>query len=516
MQRYNILWADDEIELLKAHILFLKTKGYDVTPVNSGIEALELIEKERFDCVFLDENMPGMSGLEVFARIKSQFTSLPVIMITKSEEEYIMEEAIGAKIADYLIKPINPNQILMSLKKVLHNVQIVSEKVNAKYQQDFMSLSSDFANCDSFEEWVSLYKRLVKYDLDIENTERKSMKDVFFTQKKEANMAFCNFIEENYESWFKTEENRPMLSHELLRKKTYNLLKTGQKVFFILVDNLRYDQWLELEPYISKHLTVQKEEMYSAILPTTTAYARNSIFAGLTPLEIVKQHKEYWTWEDEEGGKNKFEGELLGAQLKRLRLNVDYSFNKIFSNEQGKQYVNDLSNLDNNQLNAVVFNFVDMLSHARTDMAMIRELANDDAAYRSLTKSWFEHSPLYELLKELSNKDFKVILTTDHGTVKVDKPVKIVGDKKTNTNLRYKEGRTLSYDAKKVFEITNPDKVGLPKRNVSTRFVFTKEDDFFAYPNNYNHYVKYYTDTFQHGGVSMEEMMCPVITLSPK
>ncbi len=516
MQRYNILWADDEIELLKAHILFLKLKGYDVTPVNSGIEALDIIVKERFDCVFLDENMPGMSGLEVLSDVKAKFPSLPVIMITKSEEEHLMEEAIGSKIADYLIKPINPNQILMSLKKVLHNGQIVSEKVNSKYQQDFMNLSSDFNNCDSFEEWVSIYKRLVKYDLDIEKTEQKSMKDVYITQKKEANAKFCDFIQENYESWFSSDENRPMLSHELLRKKTYNLLKTNQKVFFILVDNLRYDQWLELEPYISKYLTIDKEEMYSAILPTTTSYARNAIFSGLLPNEIVKQHKSFWTWEDEEGGKNKFESELLGLQLKRLRLNVNYSFKKIFSNEQGKQYVNDLPNLENNQLNAVVFNFVDMLSHARTDMAMIRELANDDAAYRSLTKSWFQHSPLYTLLKELAKSSYKIILTTDHGMVKVDKAVKIIGDKKTNTNLRYKEGKNLSYDSKHTFEILHPEKVGLPKRNVSTRFVFTKKDDFFAYPNNYNHYVKYYTDTFQHGGVSMEEMMCPVITLSPK
>ncbi len=516
MQRYTILWADDEINLLKAHIMFLESKGYDVSPVNSGVEALEEIKKKNFDCVFLDENMPGMPGLAVLSEIKIIKPSLPVIMITKSEEEHIMEEAIGSKIADYLIKPINPNQILMSLKKVLHNNQIVSEKINAKYRDDFMELSSRYNDCKNFEDWVDIYKTLVRYDLDIERTDQKSMKEVFLSQKKEANANFSSFIANEYPKWFDSEENRPMLSHEIIRKKTYNLLKKGEKVFFILVDNLRYDQWLELQPYITKYMKVEKEEVYSALLPTTTAYARNSIFSGLLPIDIVKQHRSYWTYEDEEGSKNQFEGELLGEQLKRLRLDLPYSFNKIFSNEQGKQYVSTLKNLEKNNLNAVVFNFVDMLSHARTDMAMIRELASDDAAYRSLTKSWFEHSPLFDLIKELSKTDYKIILTTDHGTVKVDKPIKIIGDRKTTTNLRYKAGKSLSFSSKDAVVFNDPSKIGLPSRNVSTRYVFAKEDYFFAYPNNYNHYVKYYTDTFQHGGISLEEMICPLITMSKK
>ena len=516
MQKYNILWADDEIQLLKAHILFLEQKGYAVTPVNSGVEALDLVDREQFDVVFLDENMPGMSGLEVLTGIKNQYPNLPVVMITKSEEEYIMEEAIGAKISDYLIKPLNPNQILLSVKKILDNNRLVTEKVNSKYQQEFQQLSMRYQDHLDYEEWADVYRKLVQHEIDIDNTEHKSMKDVLIMQKTEANKNFTRFIKDNYVSWINEEDDYPLLSHHLMSERVLPLIRDGKKVFFILIDNLRFDQWKTIEPLISNYFRVKDESLYYSMLPTTTAYARNAIFSGMLPSEIEKKHPNYWKHDDEEGGKNTFEDELLKIQLKNAHLNIQYSYHKIFNNEQGQDLVNNLKNLEQQELVATVFNFVDMLSHARTDTKVIKELAKDEAAYRSLSKSWFEHSPLFTLIKELSKSDFEVVLTTDHGTIQVNRPVKIIGDRNTNTNLRYKQGKNLTYDSKNTFSISKPESIGLPKRNVSTSFVFATEDSFFAYPNNYNHYVNYYKQTFQHGGVSMEEVLVPVIHLTKK
>ncbi len=518
MQRYQILWADDEIDLLKPHIIFLTSKGYDITAVNSGNEAVEKCNEQNFDIVFLDENMPGMSGLETLAVIKTNKPSLPVVMITKSEEEHIMEEAIGSKITDYLIKPLNPNQILLSVKKILDNKKLVSEKTNQSYQQDFRNLSMQFNDRLSFAEWVEIYKKLVYWELEIDNTEQKSMKDVIDMQKSEANNNFCKFIVDNYEDWLNNPKvDRPILSHQLMKKKTFPMLENPEPVFFFLVDNLRFDQWKILEPIISEYFRVDEESTYYSILPTTTAYARNSIFSGLLPSEMESKHPDWWVHEEVEDGKNNFEFDFLKAQLQRNKLDIKSSYHKILNVTQGKSLVDNLPNLMGNKLNVIVYNFVDMLSHARTDMAMIRELASDESAYRSLTLSWFMHSPLLELLKKLADKKVKVVITTDHGTIRVQRPFKIVGDKTTNTNLRYKAGKNLNMDNEKdVFVCRKPERLFLPKRNMSTAYVFTKGDHFFAYPNNYNYYVNYYKDTFQHGGISLEEVIIPYISLSPK
>lgn len=516
MQKYTILWADDEIQLLKAHILFLEQKGYDIKPVNSGVEALELVDEEYFDLVFLDENMPGMSGLEVLAEIKEKKPQLPVVMITKSEEEFIMEEAIGAKISDYLIKPLNPNQILLSVKKILDNSRIVSEKTNSKYQRGFQELSFKYNDDIDYEEWCEVYKKLVNYEIEVDNTEQRSMKEVLSMQKAEANKNFTRFIKENYGDWIKDDGDCPLLSHHLMAERVFPHIKEGKKVFFILIDNLRLDQWNVIQPLVSKYLKIKEESLYYSMLPTTTAYARNAIFSGMFPSQIAKNHPEFWVHDDEEEGKNKFEENLLNLQIQNNGLNIKSHFFKIFNNQQGEDLVSSFSNLKDSDLVATVFNFVDMLSHARTDTKFIKELAKDEAAYRSLTKSWFEHSPLLSLIKELANSEFEVILTTDHGTIRVDKPQKIIGDRNTNTNLRYKQGKNLTYDAKNTFVVTKPEEFGLPKRNISTSYVFATDDYFFAYPNNYNHYVKYFKDTFQHGGVSMEEVLIPVIHLTRK
>lgn len=517
MQRYNILWADDEIDLLKPHILFLNNKGYDVTPVNSGADAIEKVESSYFDIIFLDENMPGMSGLETLSQIKANKPNVPVVMITKSEEEHIMEEAIGSKITDYLIKPLNPNQILLSVKKILENKRLVTEKINLNYQQDFRNLSMAFNDPMSYSEWVEIYKKLVYWELEIDNTENRSMAEVLVNQKDEANANFGKFIIDNYREWLNNPAvPKPLLSHQLMKKRVFPEIQSGQPLFFIVIDNLRYDQWKIIEPSVLDHFNVDNEELYYSILPTTTAYARNAIFSGMLPLDMAKFYPDLWVGEDDEDAKNKNEEEFLARQISKLRLNIKYSYHKVIHNNQGKQVLENINNLMSNELNVIVYNFVDMLSHARTDMQMIRELAPDESAYRSITNSWFIHSPLLETIKRISKKGARIIITTDHGTIRVKKPFKIVGDRKTNTNLRYKQGKNLGYDGKNIFAVRKPEEFHLPKVNVSTSYVFAMEDNFFAYPNNYNYYVNYYKDTFQHGGVSMEEMIIPIISLTSR
>ena len=517
MQRYTILWADDEIDLLKPHILFLQQRGYDITPVNNGSDAVELSEAKHFDIVFLDEHMPGMSGLEALALIKNNKPNLPVVMITKNEEEQIMEEAIGAKIDDYLIKPINPSQILLAIKKILDNKRLVIEKTNLNYQQDFRKISMAFQDDMNYEQWADIYKKLVFWELQMEDADNRDMAEVLDMQKVEANMNFCKFIKRNYENWMNNPNiEKPLFSHQIMKKKVFPELKAGESTFFILIDNLRYDQWKVIEPVLSEYFNVEKEDTYYSILPTTTAYARNAIFSGMLPSEMARTHPELWVGEDEDESKNNFEDEFLARQIKKSNLPLKFSYNKIKKQEEGRDLADSINNLFHNDLNVIVYNFVDMLSHARTDMAMVRELAPDESAYRSITKSWFMHSPLLEILKKIAEKKAKVIITTDHGTIRVKRPFKIVGDRSVNSNLRYKQGKNLGFDGDKIMEAPKPERLFLPKTNVSTSYVFAVEDQFFAYPNNYNYYVNLYKDTFQHGGVSLEEMIIPFILLTSK
>lgn len=517
MQTFKILWADDEIDLLRPHILFLENKGYEVTPVNSGSDAVEHCEKEYYDVVFLDENMPGMTGLEALNTIKLRLPNLPVVMITKSEEERIMEEAIGSQISDYLIKPLNPNQILMSVKKILDNKRLVSERTNMGYQQDFRDISLALNDYLDYNEWADVYKKLVGWELAFDQQEEANMMEVLDTQKVEANGYFARFIADHYEDWLNEKGiERPMLSHELMKDKVFPHLENGKPVFFLVIDNLRYDQWLILKPHILEYYNLQEEDSYYSILPTTTAYARNSIFSGMLPIDMAQKHPDFWVGEDVDDGKNNFEDKFLQAHLARESHNIKWNYQKIVHINQGKNLVDSINRLMTNDLNVIVYNFVDMLSHARTDMAMIKELAPDEAAYRSLTSSWFQHSPLLEALRKISEKDVTLIITTDHGTIRVKRPFKIIGDRNTNTNLRYKQGKNLSYDGDDVLIAPNPERFKLPKVNVSSSYVFALKDQFFAYPNNYNYYVKYYRDTFQHGGVSLEEMIIPVISLTSR
>ncbi|MFK5889963.1 MAG: bifunctional response regulator/alkaline phosphatase family protein [Flavobacteriaceae bacterium] len=515
MQKVRILWVDDEIDILKPHIIFLENKNYNVTPCNSGYEGLELVERKGFDVVLLDENMPGLSGLETLSELKSIKPNLPVIMITKSEEEYIMDEAIGSKIADYLIKPVNPNQILLSLKKTLEHSRLISEKTTSNYQQEFRKISMELATVNSFDEWNSLYQKLLHWELELENIDDDGLTEILESQKEEANAQFFKFISRNYEDWFHSDD-APLLTPSVFKKCVVPSIKENENTLFIVIDNLRYDQWRIFEPLIQNYYRVTEEVPYCSILPTATQYARNALFSGLMPLEMEKKYPNYWKNDPDEGGKNLYEKEFLATQLKRLGLQIPFDYFKITNLQKGKDLLNNFAKTKNNKLTAVVYNFVDMLSHARTEMNMIKELASDDKAYRSLSLSWFKNSTLLELIQKAQQHNYKLIITTDHGTINVKNPSKVIGDKQISANLRYKTGRSLTYNAKDVYAVSNPKDIFLPSIHMSSSFIFAKEDYFFAYPNNYNHFVKYYKNTFQHGGISLEEMIIPCIILEPK
>jgi CheY-like chemotaxis protein len=495
----------------------LQSKGYEVVTVNNGNDAIEEARDNYFDIVFLDENMPGLSGLQVLGELKTFNPSLPVVMITKSEEEHIMEDAIGSKISDYLIKPVNPNQILLSIKKHLDEKRLRSEKTTSDYRQEFREISMRLGDRMDASEWSEFYKKLTYWSMELQNSNDEGMSEIFKTQRSEANEQFTKFIKNNYLGWLKNTGTAPVMSHTVFKQRIAPVIKESQEnVFVLVIDNLRYDQWRVIQPKLQEMFRVENEEIFYSILPTATQYARNALFAGLMPSEIEKMFPNLWKNEDDEGGKNMHEDELLGAQLKRLGFDFKWSYNKITNLAAGKKLSDNFSNLLNNKLNVIVYNFVDMLSHARTEMEVIKELADDEPAYRSITNSWIEHSPLLEILKKVAESNARLVITTDHGTVRVDNPVKVIGDRNTNTNLRYKAGRNLNYNPKEVFEIKNPADAFLPKVNVSTSYIFAVNTDFFVYPNNYNHFVNFYEHTFQHGGISMEEVLIPFVTLKAK
>jgi CheY-like chemotaxis protein len=513
----KIVWVDDEIESLKSQKIFLEQKGYEVQTFTNGFDAIEYLKENTPDVVLLDESMPGVSGLETLAQIKNINQQLPAILVTKNETENLMEEAIGNQIADYLIKPVNPNQVLLSLKKILDNKRLVAEKTTTAYQQEFNSLFTALSNNPNYNEWKDIYKKLVYWELEMEKSNSPEMQEVLQTQKQEANTEFYKFISKNYSSWIQGKTDRPVMSFDLLKEKVFPLLEKDKPLFFVLIDNFRFDQWKTVQPLFSEDFKVVSEDMFYSILPTATQYCRNATFAGMMPLEIEKNFPDKWINDEEEGGKNLHEEEFLAAYIGKLqKKNIKFSYTKIVNNQDAQLLVNNIRNLLNNDLNIIVYNFVDMLSHARTEMEVLKELASNEISYRSITKSWFEHSPLKQALKKIADKNITLVLSTDHGSVKVRTPNRIIGDKQTSTNLRYKTGRNLQFNPKEGMVCKNPKEIGLPTPGVNSSFVFAKEDGFLCYPTNYNYYVNYFKNTFQHGGISMEEIMAPIIRMESK
>jgi CheY-like chemotaxis protein len=512
----KILWADDEIELLKPHIIYLESKGYNLTSAKSGDEALEILDVNTFDLIFLDENMPGLNGLETLTIIKEKYANVPVIMITKSEEESIMEEAIGSKISDYLIKPVNPNQILLAIKKNIDSNRLVDQRITSNYQQDFRNLSLKISSNLDKEEWYKIYKKLVYWELELEKIGDNSIEQILEMQKSDANSQYFKFVKNNYKDWL-SGINSPLMSHNLIRKKVIPLVTDATPTYMILIDNLRYDQWKIIEPYILEDFNLIDDDLYTSILPTSTQYSRNSIFSGLLPSELEKKYPNKWKNDEDEGGKNNYENDFLLDNFQRLGKGRDkISYTKITNIDSGRKTISKIMNMKSNLLNVIVYNFVDMLSHARTDMKVIKELADDDSAYRSITASWFSHSPLKDIMNEIAKQKANLIITTDHGTINVNKPSRIIGDRSVNSNLRYKQGKNLNFNKNDVFIINNPNEYFLPSQNLSSKYIFAKEDLYFVYQNNYNKFANLYKNTYQHGGISMEEMLIPIISLKSK
>ena len=530
----RILWVDDEIDLLQPYIIYLKEKGYEVVTASNGEDAIEAISRQTSDdsrqtsddsrqlsaisIVFLDENMPGMSGLETLQEIKRIHPEVPVVMITKSEEEHIMEQAIGGKIADYLTKPVNPSQILLCLKKHIHQQAIVSEQVQQSYRQEWSDITYLIDTATTIEEWQAIERMLSKWELSLQDSEfsnqMSTMHSLIEDQRTQANAAFGKWISKNYEGWFGTSE-RPIMSQDVMKHAVFPLLDKGEKVLLCVIDNFRYDQWKTIQPLISEFYTIRTEEQYTSILPTATQYARNAIFSGLLPLQIQEMYPQYWVEEGDEESKNLYEKELVQTLLDRYRRRESFNYWKVNESDFCERVIAQLKGVKT-PLNIVVLNFIDMLSHSRTESKIMKELANDESAYRSLTMSWFKHSPTHELLRRAAELGFTLVLTTDHGTTRVKNAVQIIADKNTNTNIRYKVGKALNCGSKNVMSIEQPKRVGLPCPNVSSSYMFCTGSDFFAYPNQFNYYAQYFRNTFQHGGISLEEMIIPLVTLVPK
>jgi CheY-like chemotaxis protein len=517
--KIKILWADDEKDFLKSHIVYLTEKGYDVKSVSNGLDALDKMEEEPFDVIFLDESMPGLTGLETLQKIKLLRPNIPVVLITKNEEEDLMEDAIGSQIADYLIKPVKPQQILLTLKKLTDNKRLVTEKTNSAYQQEFQRLFQEIHSVSNYKEWVELYKKLIYWEIELDSSNSKEMHELLTMQKKEANTEFNKFVIKNYLQWVKNpnDEETPTVSSTLFKNKVHQYIKEEKPTVFILIDNLRYDQWKMIQPYLDELFDIAQDDTFLSILPTATQYSRNAIFAGMTPLEISKKMPEYWLNDDDEGGKNMYEAELLKNQIKtHFKEDLKVHYSKILTQEEGVQIEQNVQDLMHNKFIAIVYNFVDMISHARTEMEVIKELARDEKAFRSLTVTWFENSHLHNILKKLATKDINLIITTDHGTTQVTKPSKCVGDRLTSTNIRYKAGKNLQYNEKEVFVVKNPADAMLPQSNISTSYIFAKEENYLIYQNNYNQFVNFFKDSFQHGGISMEEMIVPFVVYESK
>jgi CheY-like chemotaxis protein len=522
MDKKNLLWVDDEIDLLRSHIIFLSEKGYEVDTAMNGADAISAVKEKTYDLIFLDEMMAGMGGLETLAQIKEMNPNIPVVMITKSEEETLMDDAIGGKISDYLTKPVNPSQVLLVCKKILEGKKISGQYAAKDYLQDFNQISQALTGSMDFAEWIEIYLKIVNWDIELDLYSEMGLRQTLNDQKKEANKEFSKFVEKNYRHWINStgDLDTPTLTTEITEKYVFNHLKNDKtSVFYFVLDCLRLDQWLVMEKHLRDLFKIEKDYYY-AILPTATPYARNALFSGLYPSEIEKYYPDLWAGNlDDESSMNRYEKELLQLLLNRKKINLrnELKYIKIIDPEVGRNFEQNILSYKNNHFTAVVVNFLDMVAHGRSDSDILKEIAPDEAAYRSLTNSWFTHSSLIGTLKAIAKMDnVKIVITTDHGSIRSLRGAKVLGDREASTNLRFKYGRNLKVDDKHAMYIKNAQEYKLPKRGVTINYIIAKEDYYFVYPTDYHKYLSYYKDTFQHGGISLEEMILPVITMEPK
>jgi CheY-like chemotaxis protein len=515
----RVLWVDDEIDLLRSHVAFLRERGYHVETVTNGEDAVALVRENLYDLVFLDEMMPGMGGLKTLAGIKDLQPAVPVVMITKNEEESLMEEAIGGKISDYLTKPVNPSQVLMACKKFLEGRKIAGAALSKDYIKEFNEIALALNTGPDYKEWIDIYTRLVGWGLEFDKHPELGLKQTLSDQMRECNLAFGKYVERNYRDWVEQTSGRPPLSLEIVDRYVLPELQTGRSVVFFVIDCMRLDQWLVFEELLQEYFTIAREYYYS-ILPTATPYSRNAIFSGSYPCDVELRHPDLWDKnEDDESSRNRYERQFLEKLLERRKviLKPEPKYIKILDPEFGRSIESTISSYTQSRLTSIVVNFVDMLAHGRSDSSLLKEIAPDESAYRSLTRSWFVHSSLFGMLKTLSrHKNVTVILTTDHGSIRSLRGSKVLGDREASTNLRYKYGRNLKCDDKAAIFVKNPHDFKLPNRGVAVNYIIAKEDFYFVYPTDYHKYLNQYRDSFQHGGVSMEEMILPVIRMEPR
>jgi len=512
----RILWADDEIDLLRPHVLFLESKGYEVVAVSNGDDALAAVAASRFDAVLLDEMMPGRGGLETLASIQDTHPTLPIIMITKSEEEHLMNEAIGQRIRDYLTKPVNPSQIFLALKRIFEEQGIQRTTLTRDYLTSLTELSGMINGARSADEWLKIGSRLASWELNLDRVADAGLLETHLDQRREANDLFGRFIEANYGKWVQSGD-RPLMSPDLLRHAVFPGLKRGERTAFILIDCMRLDLWRAIRPLIEPYFDVE-EQLYYSILPTATPYARNAIFAGLFPRDIRAHHPSYWEEDSaSEGSLNRFERELLEANLARHGVPItSWKYQRVFTPEESTQLRRQAATFASLEFVALVFNFLDIMAHGRSDSDILRELAPDETAFRNLLVTWFSHSTLFEFLRTMADTGTRVVITTDHGAVLVGRSSIVTAGKDASTNLRYKHGSNLKVDPRQAIHIKRPGDFMLPDDRPTKNYLFAKENFFFVYPNNFHHYERQFKQTFQHGGVSLEEMVLPVSILTPR
>lgn len=523
MGKRRILWIDDEINSFGSLVNLLED-DYEVVTAASGADGLEQFDAATFDLVILDEQMPGMDGIQVLRELKERKQSIPVIMLTQSEDNKMAKAAVGLGIDEFKSKPAKAIDLMTSIQRLLDQKAMMTDQMRQACNSLYMRVTGGIGDCRTFADWAELYRQIVEKEVAAEEMSASDIAELYAQIRKEADAAFSKFVMANYENWFsaKPSDTKPdVFSHQILSKVVKPLLAAGEKVALVVIDNFRLDQWVLFQKFLEPEYNINTD-LYCSILPTATQFSRNAIFAGKMPQLIKKETPQYWLdYAEKEESLNGSERELLSFYFSRQWPNKKCSYYKVGLGENsGENYLEKFGGYKDNDLNAVVFSFVDALSHTASVSSVNRKLLGTDASYRSVTLSWLKHDVIKPILDKMAANGYKIILTTDHGTIKAAKPVDVTGTGDINSNMRYKLDKNIvikdKATLKKVLDIGKPANVGLPTRNPSDRFIFATNDDFFVYPNNRNDFVNQFQGSFQHGGISLEEMVLPLVTLTKK